>query len=504
MRPPLIQRSRRSIPHRSRERGVTMALVALAIVGVIAMAGLSIDVGTLYQASAEAQRAADAGALAAARTISMQGLTGDPGNISASWQQVCGGPNSPASLAAGTVVMQNPLSSASTNPTVTVNYSFAGTGSSTDCSSLVGTGFGVNPQVTVSVQQANLPTYFSKIWGRTGNTVGATATAEVFNSSNSNTYSSSSEVVPVQPRCVKPWMVPNYDPSGNTCTGTTSFCKPFVTTTTSVLGNPGIENGNVIGERFWLLADCNPGTPGTCSLLTQPQANYTVAQGAAQAPPNLEYVPGQTSFQSIAIPSDGSAACSAVSGNYAQAIAGGDQSTQYQCGVQSSSATNPNQVNLAENPVATGDTTNGVECLTRQTVPYSPGASPSGQDTLAPYSQQPTYPFQIQAGSSNPLLSATPPVPSNGIITASNSIVSLPIYDSNQTTTFGAGTTTPVTIIGFLQVFINVVDGNGNVYVTVLNVSGCGNGLTAIVSPPPPIYGTSPVPIRLITPTPAN
>jgi len=34
-----------------------------------------------------------------------------------------------------------------------------------------------------------------------------------------------------------------------------------------------------------------------------------------------------------------------------------------------------------------------------------------------------------------------------------------------------------VTIVGFLQVFINVVDVNGNVYVTVMNVSGCGNGV---------------------------
>src|SRR5271166_5394818 len=56
---------------RAGERGVTIALVAVAMFSIIAMAGLAIDVGTLYEANAEAQRAADAGALAAARFISM-------------------------------------------------------------------------------------------------------------------------------------------------------------------------------------------------------------------------------------------------------------------------------------------------------------------------------------------------------------------------------------------------------------------------------------------------
>ena len=63
---PLIRRAgkndgNRNNDARSNERGVTIALVALAMVGIISMAALSIDVGTLYQAKAEAQRAADAG-----------------------------------------------------------------------------------------------------------------------------------------------------------------------------------------------------------------------------------------------------------------------------------------------------------------------------------------------------------------------------------------------------------------------------------------------------------
>src|SRR5258708_10510827 len=80
---PLIHR--RGAPHRTRERGVTIALVALAMVGIIAMAALSIDVGTLYQASAEAQRSADAAALAGAKVLSFSGLTGAPKNTSNQW-----------------------------------------------------------------------------------------------------------------------------------------------------------------------------------------------------------------------------------------------------------------------------------------------------------------------------------------------------------------------------------------------------------------------------------
>ena len=96
MLPPLIdrQRHRAHAKPRSRERGFTMALVTVALVTIIALAALSIDIGTLYQAKNEAQRAADAAALTAARMVSISGITGDPGNVSSSWQPICGGTTS--------------------------------------------------------------------------------------------------------------------------------------------------------------------------------------------------------------------------------------------------------------------------------------------------------------------------------------------------------------------------------------------------------------------------
>jgi uncharacterized membrane protein len=76
------------------ERGVTMIFVAVAMVAIIGMAALSIDVVTLYLAKEEAQHSADLAALAAARVLSLSGVTGDPGNTqgglpSAPWQAAC-------------------------------------------------------------------------------------------------------------------------------------------------------------------------------------------------------------------------------------------------------------------------------------------------------------------------------------------------------------------------------------------------------------------------------
>ncbi|MGA8764451.1 MAG: pilus assembly protein TadG-related protein [Candidatus Sulfotelmatobacter sp.] len=473
MLPPLIQRPRPSAAKRSRERGVTLALVAVALFSIIAMAGLSIDLGTLYQASAEAQRAADAGALAAAREISVSGITGavTPLNQTPSWQQICGGAGSIATQTAIAVARQNTIAGVPPSSTI-VTYSTPGGTPNPDCSGLSGP-FGVNPIVIVRVTQASLPTYFARIWGRVGSSVSATATAEAFNPSSTSTS--------VQPRCVKPWMVPNLDPLH--AVGCTSGCTPFVNATTGNINNPGIvANGSgIIGEQFWLIPDCTAG-PAACSLLvpggTPPQANYVKPPPLAT---NLEYLPGQTSFASTAVTSDGSAACSDVAGNYAQAIAGCDQSTQYQCGVL-----NGNAADLIENP-GSADTTNGVQCLIRQATPGI--AALSGQDVLLPVGGPPSYPFQIQAGTSNPL------GVSGAVVTSSTSIVSLPIYDSSTVTVFPTGLPTQVTIIGFLQVFINAVDATGDVNVTVLNVAGCTNNALG-----GPVAGSSPVPVRLITP----
>jgi hypothetical protein len=448
-----------------------MALVAVAILGIVAMAGLSIDVGTLYQAKTEAQRAADSGALAAARVISLSGITGDPtkGSTDGSWNAICGAGGA-ATTAAITIAQQNLIGSAAAS-TITVNYGVGSAGATnTSCVGL-GTGFAVNPVVTVYVQQAKLPTFFARVFslvpgGTSSNSgVSATASAEVFNPSASDAVAA--ETIPVRPRCVKPWVIPNVDPGNGNLT--------FVATADGSITNGGIFQlgSGVIGETFNLNADCKPGTTN-CNPTSGNMINNPPQMNPGPPQPFLEYVPASVSGAPVAAPS-----CS--SGIYQQAIAGCDQSTVYACGTSGGGP----QIDFTENPVnpsgTGGDTSTAVQCLINN-------SSGSGQDTLVTTS----FPFQIQAGSQNPLVAAGA-VANNAAISSSNSVVTVPIYDSTAAPLVVGQA---VTIVGFLQVFINDVDSaTGNLNVTVLNVAGCSNNATAN-----PVNGTSPVPVRLIAP----
>ena len=255
MKTPAIRRLGPTCRSRHGERGVTMVLVALAMIAIIAMAALSIDVITLYLAREEAQRAADAAALAAARVISISGLTGDPADSQNLWQAICNGSTSPASQAATAVATQSAVGG--TVAAVLVTYS-AGGPTSSDCAA-VGPAFGVNPVVTVQITRTGLPTFFSRIWGNTGNNVSASATAEAFNPSASDLVGTSGTVTPVQPSCVKPWMVPNQNPYSGGCTGgPAGSCTHFVSVTDGAIQNSGFRLLNlsaVIGEKFNLFAD---------------------------------------------------------------------------------------------------------------------------------------------------------------------------------------------------------------------------------------------------------
>ena len=474
-----------------------MVLVALALVAIIAMAALSIDVITLYLAREEAQRTADTAALAAARVLSISGLTGDPNNSSLSWQAICGSPNYPATQVATSVVQQNAVGGTSIpTASVTVTYSVTSGGtttSNTDCS-LLPAAFGVNPVVTVVVQRAGLPTFFSRMWGNAGNNLSATATAEAFNPSNSGSVVGT--IIPVRPRCLKPWLVPNLDPLNPAGPNSNGFycnqggangpgaCTSLVSTADGSITHAGISlNGSssngVIGETFWLSPDCVH-TGSACTLRSAPAppgANF-VRAGFVQGPPNLQFVPGaDPPATPVAVPS-----WAAGMDLYEQAIAGCDQSTVYQCSVQSTVELDGGRGNIDF------ETADAVLPLIRAA---DLNMLNDGQDSI----NNTAYPFQILAGTANPLsaLAGNP----GSAVTSSTSVVSLPIYDS--TNTIARSGTSPVTIVGFLQAFINQVDQYGNVSVTILNVAGCGNGTGTPVRSSP-VTGSSPVPIRLITP----
>src|SRR5258708_27916038 len=62
------------------ESGQTIAIVAVAMMGVLIMAALAIDLTTLYVAHGEIQRAADSAALAGAKAFVDSGVTTSPSN----------------------------------------------------------------------------------------------------------------------------------------------------------------------------------------------------------------------------------------------------------------------------------------------------------------------------------------------------------------------------------------------------------------------------------------
>lgn len=416
-----------------------MVLVAAAMVAIMAMAALSIDVVTLYVANADAQRSADAAALAAARVLSITGVTGDPSNNSGSWPLA----SSAAQTVAQSVANQNLVGGlAPKSVNVTVN----------NTSAL----FAVNPIVSVTVTSANLPTFFSRIWGKRAANVSATANAEAYNPSNSGAYTAAGSMVPVQPRCVKPMIVPNVDPqTGNTLVGTAD----------GSITNPGIQlnyaggKSGVIGEEFTLTSAC---TGTTCTNVQPPGG--PVLKG--------NYIPAYVQNPPVAV---STAPGCALSDDYQEAIAGCDQSTVYACGTLSGA-----QADLSEN--RTAETGAAAQCLVQQ----------PGQDSI----NTAVYPFQIEAGDDNPLKAAgVNGLNAGDVISASNSIITIPIMNGN--TVPPGGLQPAVTIVGFLQVFIQNVNAAENPVVTILNVSGCSNAATQ-----PPVTGSSPVPVRLIQPVP--
>jgi hypothetical protein len=420
-----------------------MVLVAAAMVAVMAMAALSIDVVTLYLANAEAQRSADTAALAAARILSISGMTGDPSDSSGYWTQAC----AMATQIAQSVANQNVVGG--TVP-ASVTVSFLNDPSGGACSDQgVATVFGTNPLVRVQVQRPNLPTFFSRIWGRTGASVSGNAYAEAFNPSYSASYAAA--IVGVQPRCVKPWIVGNGNPPAD-------YVDPLIGAITNSNGiDLGGAGGYAIGSQITLKPD------SLCGANCLPVGGSSVGQG--------QYIAASVQGTPVAINAG------ATGDIWQEAIGGCDQTTVYACGTVGG-ATADLTVNLGTGP--SGDTFTAAEALTN---------AGAGADQLITTS----YPFQIEAGMGNPLV-VNGLVNDDDVITSSNSVVTVPLMDYTMVAKMAQP---PVTIVGFLQIFIQSVDNTpanyGWINAIVLNVSGCGNG-----SPPTSVAGSSPVPVRLI------
>lgn len=412
---------------RRQEQGQTIVLVAVTVVTLLAMAALAIDVVTLYVARGEMQRAADAAALAGAKAFADSGVTSDPTNTNL--QTLA---QNMATAVVGSILQQNKVGGVQPSLAGAPAFDFTRPG---------------NPQISVTVQRTDLPTFFARIWGRRLNTVTASATAEAYNPASSQT--STGNYVPIKPKCVKPLLVTNQDPNRGNAT--------FVTAGTGAVA-PGL-----IGEPLTLHPACTAGGPGTCSPGKLPSN-----------PPNNP--PGQGTYLAAAVTPNPANLCPSCQGaaDYEQSIECCDFQ-QYSCG---GATANANVDITIRHSQFRQDSSNGVQCLI---------GKPS-QDTVDV--------TDLLAGTGPARITAQSGPQSGNLVTTSNSVANLPIVDVSPGKPIPL--TGQVTVIGFLQVFIDDVvttGGNTNLQTHVLNVVGCGNNPSATTV----LAGsTSPVPVRLI------
>ncbi len=426
-------------PRRS-EKGQTLALVAVSMLSLLAMAALAIDLTTLYVARGEIQRAADAAALAGAKAFVDSGVTTDPKNTGLQSVAQTLAADYAAAVASQNKITGAPAQMASGSPvvsfTVPGNANMAG-----------------NPRITVTLQRTDLRLFFARIWGSSMASVSATAIAEAYNPSDSQT--STGAFIPAAPKCVKPFLVTNNDPVHGGA--------PFVDTSTGAVTNP-----SVLGEQITLTSACTPGQPNC------------VPPGLIKKkslPPG-EYLPLQLPDVHQYCPSSSAPGCSGGGNSFQSSIecCDGAAFDFQQCGASATMAT----WDITVNP-ANGSAQQGLQCL----IHTNPG-----QDTLSAGNLvSGTGPPQISPGSFSQTRYS---VAAGSLIGTSDSIITVPLFDNSSP----PQPNRQVVIVGFLQLFVNSVGPAGDVDASILNVSGCGNTIASV--PAVSGGGVSAIPVRLI------
>jgi len=425
------------------------------------MAALAIDVVTLYVARSEIQRAADAAALAAAKAIADSGVT----SLQATDPHLPAAQTLAQNMATAAVTAMVNVSSTinlvdgkpPTLVTLTpIPIDFTRQG---------------NPHVTIQLNSTNLPTFFSKIWGGSPASATATATAEVYNPANLPTFT------PIAPLSLKPWLVANADPNNATAA--------FVNITT------GAVEESVTGEQLNLIADCKIAPPDKCVLRNAhnpPKAN---------PPFEVDYVPLQVSSppNSKNVCPGASAYCAAGPSDYEASIECADATT-YVTPTCGGGATNAVWSDAFNPRGIAGPSAAATECLIHAGGPGPWDGSTNFQDTLT----IPGWP-----ASAPQIMAETGPQTGN-LVTTSSSIVTIPIIDTSMPAGSFPASPGAVIVVGYIQGFINQINPNpgptpppGDINVTVLNIAGCSatpNAANPIVGG----SGTSPIPVRLITP----
>lgn len=214
------------------------------MVVILGMAALAIDLGYLYIARNEAQRAADAAALAGAGALVSSGYTS--GLVS---QATAATLATAQATAAGDLNTVGGSAVQIQSSDVTVDFTYSG-----------------DPRVTVTVQRSAargnaLPTFFAAIFGINSEGVSAQATAEAYNPSPGGP--------PVATTCVKPWLIPNCDQTRHANNPVNANCNfggnkkfdSFIDPNSGAILNPGgVSSGGVVGETLPFVAYTGNGT----------------------------------------------------------------------------------------------------------------------------------------------------------------------------------------------------------------------------------------------------
>ncbi|MBA3914478.1 MAG: hypothetical protein H0X25_11680 [Acidobacteriales bacterium] len=427
------------------ERGQAILLVAVSLLSILAIAALAVDVVTLYVARNEAQRSADAAALAGAKMFVLSGFTSGqlgPPDSSSVQTQVCensgGVSRAAANQQASFTAQQNTIAGQ------------IGIVTAVSCNFITPE----NPQITVTVQRTNLPTFFAKIWRSTGSSVSATATAEAFNASGSSGP-------PIAVSSIKPWLLPNCDPDADK----NSDCNTHIFIGANNALNPA---ANLFGMTKIL-------SPRVTNSSKQVAGFYDVIDlQASQACPTASAPPAGSCTNVESSPYQRTIACAGIS--------------LLHCGDTVFIAKN-----AGRDPFLS-DTLQGVQCLIHAPAggaitKCTPGAS-QDQDCF----EQPIagLPVVIDGGLSN----TNPALRGISNISRSDSVVTMPVYEYTFQHAPCSQGPCSATVIGFAQFGIVSIDNFAIMKGYFLNAAGCGaSGNGGIAG-----GGINPIPVRLIHP----
>jgi putative Flp pilus-assembly TadE/G-like protein len=216
---------------KGRQQGSSLFIVGAAMLALVGLMGLGIDLVALYLGKSEAQRSADAAALAGAQEFVLSGFVS--GVVSQATVQTLA---TNQAIAVGQKNLVGGTAPSIPSGNVTFDFTHAG-----------------NPLITVQVG-ATLPTYFMTIFGVTSANVAATATAEAYNPAGSAAGGPT-----LCTSCLRPFLVPNCDPDHPVAGGNPNCPKVngqnqdyFLNPPNYSINRPGAAPTGVVGESWSL------------------------------------------------------------------------------------------------------------------------------------------------------------------------------------------------------------------------------------------------------------